>query len=831
MFRLPKDKDRQAWINVIPPLEGFKTDSDKFIICENHWPKSYALKAISGGTRPADIPSIFWDDKGNPLPTSVFKTPTTHRSTDFSNFEQRQIDYLKSKDEIKTFEDFKPEKELLKLYGENVVFSRTGSKLLCVFMNNDCSESLMTIVVENSKTLTSPCTLKAYKKGIRVPLKSSLHPNNGFKSRQMFFDAVNRALKFEFQCTSLLDKALDILSYRNIDICTCEFCEDLGKEKKLSFLIHQLQLLKKKNYTLQDYCFGLDAYPHCKYESLRDYLTLPSKRKLQSVVSSVDITSILRKTFEKVEREQQKNVFLMVDEVKIRPTISFSGGVLNGMAKNREECRATSMLCVMMKGLHRGPSVMVSVTPVHKLESTYQFSIVLDAVRMVEGAGGIVLGTITDNHKINQQYCTLFPGFNQLTGQAEHPLDSARVWYLLYDTVHLLKCIRNNWISEKTKQMALVENKTAFFQDIVRIYEAEKGNILKTTTLTRASVYPTKLQLQNVQHVLKVFNEKVVATLRINKRDDTADFVETVLNWWKTVNVSGRGLDMRFNDEHRAVQSVGSKSLDTYSELFTNANSGQGPTRIRCLTHDTKKALVQTMGGLKELCKDLIENKQFEYVLLREIQSDRLEGEFGVYRQSTGANAFMTSGDVSAACKKRLARYAAKLEELDVDAPPKTHECLGLEINIEDAGSMETANSESLDDSEQRSAAYVAGWLEKKCAGELTFSENDSILSCKATNFIEAVSRGGLSIPHSSTYELVCLGLNLLKAARHRACCRNRLTKMMTTMAGFYDIDITCPKLYKHLSNVLLHGLQKLDRDQDKDTVLLQTSLKKARMM
>ena len=105
------------------------------------------------------------------------------------------------------------------------------------------------------------------------------------------------------------------------------------------------------------------------------------------------------------------------------------------------------------------------------------------------------------------------------------------------------------------------------------------------------------------------------------------------------------------------------------------------------------------------------------------------------------------------------------------------------------------------------------------------------MLLCEAKDFVESLSKGGLRTPHTSTYELVCLGLNLMKAAKHRACCRTRLTKLLSRMAGFCDIDIMCPKLYKHLSNVLMNGLQKLDRDQDKDSVLLQKSLKKARMM
>ncbi|KAF2347200.1 Zinc finger C2CH-type [Trinorchestia longiramus] len=35
--------------------------------------------------------------------------------------------------------------------------------------------------------------------------------------------------------------------------------------------------------------------------------------------------------------------------------------VLSGMAENKRNCKATSMLCVMMKSLHKGPSLMISV--------------------------------------------------------------------------------------------------------------------------------------------------------------------------------------------------------------------------------------------------------------------------------------------------------------------------------------------------------------------------------------------------------------------------------------------------------------------------------------
>lgn len=238
--------------------------------------------------------------------------------------------------------------------------------------------------------------------------------------------------------------------------------------------------------------------------------------------------------------------------MKIRPTVAYSGGVLNGMAKNDPDSKATSMLCVMMKCLHGGPSVMVSVIPVHKLTALYQFTVVKEAAAIVEMSGGIVLGSMTDNHKINQQYCKLF---NRITEcQAIHPLDDQRVWYLLFDTVHLLKCLRNNWITEKCQKLSLDNKTVGSFSDVKNLYQAEKDNILKSTPLSFAAICPSRLQLQNVQHVLRIFNEKVVAALKLQGAFETATFIQQILDWWNTVNVSAKGQDVRLRDPNRSVQ-------------------------------------------------------------------------------------------------------------------------------------------------------------------------------------------------------------------------------------------------------------------------------------
>ena len=192
----------------------------------------------------------------------------------------------------------------------------------------------------------------------------------------------------------------------------------------------------------------------------------------------------------------------------------------------------------------------------------------------------------------------------------------------------------------------------------------------------------------------------------------------------------------------------------------------------------------------------------------------------------------MTTGNVFNACKYRLARYAATvLQSIDVHPDPKEHTCLGTDIDLEDAVSIENCTTDvTLTVSEECSVAYVAGWLEMKCVDKVTFSEEEPFVTSEVKDFIETVSRGSLKIPHVSTYRLVRCGLRFMKKARHRACCRKRLIEVLRTLSIFNKIEIDCPKMLRHLANVLLNGLHKLEKDQEKNAVLLQTSVKKARL-
>lgn len=57
-------------------------------------------------------------------------------------------------------------------------------------------------------------------------------------------------------------------------------------------------------------------YP-CMHAHIDEFL----QRKLQTITSSVNVRELLIKTFGRIHKKKQKNVTLLMDKVKIKPTV------------------------------------------------------------------------------------------------------------------------------------------------------------------------------------------------------------------------------------------------------------------------------------------------------------------------------------------------------------------------------------------------------------------------------------------------------------------------------------------------------------------------------
>ncbi|CAL1266481.1 unnamed protein product [Larinioides sclopetarius] len=162
-----------------------------------------------------------------------------------------------------------------------------------------------------------------------------------------------------------------------------------------------------------------------------------------------------------------------------------------------------------------------------------------------------------------------------------NPVEPDSKLFFLFDTVHLIKSVRNNWFNKKTLGQVLCfpspDNSSkislAKLQDLKDIYETEKLNLIKKAPkLSQKVLYPTSFEKQNVLLALNIFHDSNSAALAQEAEEKGKDtmgtkkFIDQFLKWWNIVNVKnyekGKRLKNPFCDPI--------KSSDQMSMVFLN---------------------------------------------------------------------------------------------------------------------------------------------------------------------------------------------------------------------------------------------------------------------
>ncbi|XP_047123276.1 uncharacterized protein LOC124806427 isoform X1 [Hydra vulgaris] len=503
-------------------------------------------------------------------------------------------------------------------------------------------------IVKNLKSIINNCEEKFYfvEKEKNISLISYEHcgPVPKFSifitledSGDIYFTGYSQLLQIKL---SFLNKGV-IKYYSQLENAVSYVINNETDSKRASYIRHQVALLNKTNntpFSLEDISDALHLYSKSRsvYFDLVEKLVLPSVRELQRMtnkINKLEDTEYLKMIFKELQ-EFQKYCFILADEVYIKPGLRYSGGIVYGEAENIQE-KAKTVLALMLLCLFGGPRLVIKVFPVCKVTTNFQTSVIEELNQQIIIAGGKPLGLIMDNCRVNQK---TFQYFNAKKVPA---------YYLLNDTVHILKCIQNNWITEKLqclKYRLLNDNDTvrlAEWKFIIQLHAADSG-IFKLSPLTQKAVSPKPIERQNVGLVLKVFCDETVAALRVKfpEAEDTALFIETVVKWWLIVNSKAKGLDIRLNDIRRKpITSVNDWQIDFLenhiSYFAENLKCVYSKLREKKLTMDTASALQKTSKRLASCAKYLL-NCGVSYVLLGHMQSDALEKQFGKYRQGSG---------------------------------------------------------------------------------------------------------------------------------------------------------------------------------------------------
>ena len=160
--------------------------------------------------------------------------------------------------------------------------------------------------------------------------------------------------------------------------------------------------------------FEYFAMSRTTYSKLREDYQLPSVTTLTRLISKVGNTDDLTFIKEVVSgvTERQRTVIIMADGVHVKSTLPYHGGKVFGRAQNNS--------------------------------NEFQYEQVSTIMKYLTETGANFVAIISDGNRVNKKFVKMFdpkPDTPWVTKDEK--------LFLLYDYVHLMKCIRNNWLTEK----------------------------------------------------------------------------------------------------------------------------------------------------------------------------------------------------------------------------------------------------------------------------------------------------------------------------------------------------------------------------------------------
>ena len=262
---------------------------------------------------------------------------------------------------------------------------------------------------------------------------------------------------------------------------------------------------------------------------------------------------------------------------------------------------------------------------------------------------------ICDNCPLNQGV------YHLLGGPGRVVMDNIEV-FLMYDFVHIMKNLRNNWLTEKLQELSFMEDGTEYlarWKDIQALYEEDRNSSLRLTKLTHTSVFPKPLQRQSVPLVCQVFHEKTIAALKalkntINPQEGTIRFITLVTNWFKMMNVKDKFGAINLRDPFRAPWTLNCENFNkllAMCDVIGSCRWEGGKMRQKNLTKFTADAFIVTTKSSIAAATYLLTHHHFEFVLPAVFSQDPLEKFFGQARQRHGGNFYIDVGDVISAGK------------------------------------------------------------------------------------------------------------------------------------------------------------------------------------
>ena len=386
------------------------------------------------------------------------------------------------------------------------------------------------------------------------------------------------------------------------------------------------------------------------YEMLLDDFPLPSLSYLKKLAKGgIEPVEALKLMLE--EEKVSSDCVLLIDEMHLQKESQYHGGKWYGTNANGEFY--TGVVSFMIVGLNKeAVPFVVKACPEFNLSGEWLMMEIEETLKTMGDAGFNVRAVIPDNHSTNVL------AFKLLREKYGTPTDNlsfvfnGRKIYNLFDSVHLMKNIRNNLVSTKRFIFPSFEFKGFYDQISVpagdvswrllhKVHERDQlltGNLKKAPKLNSKTLHPGNNK-QNVPLALNIFDETTVAAILSYFPNETAaaGFLNLINTWWTISNSKSR-----VNTHHRIGNAAvrGDKKPEFLRAFATWIETWQKMRITNCarftLTPQTTDALITTLRGTAALIEDLFEDDSYQFILTARLQTDPLERNFGKVRPMSG---------------------------------------------------------------------------------------------------------------------------------------------------------------------------------------------------
>ena len=453
---------------------------------------------------------------------------------------------------------------------------------------------------------------------------------------------------------------------------------------------------KSRKWTKEDKIRALSLYKKSprSYNILYKLLVIPHPSSLTRILANFDLKpgineDILKLLSEEAGRRKgtprNLHVSLIWDEVHLKKRLFYNSrtGQVEGFEDRGKGKRtgkiADKAMCFMIQGLAMKYKMPVAFYfSKDAMKADLLTETIREVIDAVESTGFIVSTTACDQATANQTAVNNLLGYDTKSKQ-EPPtffLRNGHKIFPLFDIPHLIKSIRNNFVSSLWFQMRdwtvqsqepVVNTATQQYEEapvpgsntllkgrwanIVQLYNDQKSRRYYVCNLTKAMVFPKGMGKMSVPNCFKVFSNSCSASVMlVSESKQPAHIVaggkETamilgrmnhIIDW---TNGPANQADVK---RHRKDVSLTTQHLKQWEEIIEDAKS-------MVFTKWDKKAkkcydkrppcvhgLERTVRGMRDLWKhlsqDLPGKQAFKYLHLRQLNQDALENFFSMIRQ------------------------------------------------------------------------------------------------------------------------------------------------------------------------------------------------------